>query len=89
MVVQQEDLEQKCSLRLNTLRNCKIEGINIPLIRGSLSDIPIGEDAILDDMMDLDEDAGPTQVGRVTDDHGIDINFTSLSKDLQKVRQFD
>ncbi|KAK9474689.1 RecF/RecN/SMC protein [Dipodascopsis tothii] len=79
----QEELEQAAAQRLSTLRNCKIEGVRVPLLAGSLADIPMGEDAVAGNMMDLDDDAGPTQVRRATDDYGVVVDFASLPDELR------
>ena len=39
----QEELEKITSSRLKTLRNCKIEGLELPLKRGSLDALPLDE----------------------------------------------
>ncbi|KAG7141408.1 Structural maintenance of chromosomes protein 1 like [Verticillium longisporum] len=66
------------------LRKCKMDGIDIPLVDGSLDNLP-REDNLLrqdPDAMDLDdEDDG--MLDAALDDHGIMIDFDGLSNELK------
>ncbi|KAK9456973.1 RecF/RecN/SMC protein [Dipodascopsis uninucleata] len=79
----QEELEKAVALKMNVLRNCKMESIDIPLIRGSLDDVPIGGDPIQDNLMELDEESGPSQVPGANEDYGIEVDYDSLDDDLK------
>jgi len=70
--------------RYTTLRQCKVENIDLPLEEGSrkLVALPLG-DALLgedEDAMDVDDEDGPT--GPIND-YGIHIDFSDLDADLQ------
>ncbi|KAK5171781.1 Structural maintenance of chromosomes protein 1B [Saxophila tyrrhenica] len=69
--------------RYTTLRQCKVENIDLPLEEGSrkLDSLPLGEGLLGEDedAMDVDgEEAGQTN------DYGIYLDFTSLDDDLQE-----
>ncbi|KAK7207216.1 putative cohesin complex subunit [Myxozyma melibiosi] len=80
----QEEMESKNSQRANILRNCKLEGIDIPLSAGSLNSIPIGESALTDTHMDIDDSGTMSQAPPAANDYGIVVNFSSLSKSLRE-----
>ncbi|KAK9237229.1 RecF/RecN/SMC [Lipomyces kononenkoae] len=84
MAALQEELEKTYSLRTGILRNCKLEGIDIPLLEGSLANIPIGEEAVADNMMQVDEDSTGSRLAQNTEDFGIAVNFDSLDADLRE-----
>ncbi|KAK9491705.1 RecF/RecN/SMC protein [Lipomyces doorenjongii] len=89
MAALQEELEKTYSLRTGILRNCKLEGINIPLLEGSLADIPIGEEAVTDNRMQVDEDSAASQLVQTIEDFGITINFDSLDPELRENGRHD
>ncbi|KAM0280292.1 hypothetical protein ACHAQH_004128 [Verticillium albo-atrum] len=65
------------------LRKCKMDGIEIPLVDGSLDNLP-REDNLLrqdPDAMDLDDDDG--MMDAALDDHGILIDFDGLDDELK------
>lgn len=78
-------METKNSLRASALRNCKLEGIELPLSEGSLDNIPIGEEALMDNRMDIDDSVGASQAIPDTNDFGIVVDFSSLNKKLLEV----
>ncbi|KAK9247514.1 RecF/RecN/SMC [Lipomyces tetrasporus] len=89
MAALQEELEKTCSLRTGILRNCKLEGIDLPLLDGSLADIPIGEEAVTDNRMQVDEESAASQVGQAIEDYGITVNFDSLDPKLRESESSD
>ncbi|KAK9476761.1 RecF/RecN/SMC protein [Lipomyces japonicus] len=80
----QEELEKTSSLRTGILRTCKLEGTNIPLVEGSLEDIPIGEEALTENMMDIDEESAPSQVRQIVQKYGIVVDFETLPDNLKE-----
>lgn len=50
----EEEIEKEMMRKIDVIRNCKIENIEIPLIEGLLDDIPIGENP--DNLIELSED---------------------------------
>lgn len=75
--------------KLALLRRCKLEQIQIPLVEGSLDDIP-NEDVLLrkdQDAMDLDdeddEDAEAEVLEAAMNDYGIELDFEGLKEDLK------
>ncbi|KAK9461324.1 RecF/RecN/SMC protein [Lipomyces oligophaga] len=79
----QEELDKETSLKINALRNCKLQGIEIPLLKGSLNDLPIVGTGIADESIDAD-DAAASQMPPQTTDYGIVVDFDSLSDELKE-----
>ncbi|KAK9451718.1 structural maintenance of chromosomes protein-like protein 1 [Limtongia smithiae] len=80
----QEEIEKVVALRTNILRNCKLEGVKIPLVHGSLDYIPMGVEA-LGDRMDSDTiTVSQSQADPMDQNYGVEIDFSQLSKHLKE-----
>jgi structural maintenance of chromosome 1 len=69
------------------LRRCRLEQIQIPLVEGTLDNLPNEDDLLRQDpeAMDIDED-DEDMMDIALDDHGIAINFDGLDLDLKEVK---
>jgi structural maintenance of chromosome 1 len=83
------EVQQAATGRFGLLRTCKVEGITLPLERGSrkIDSLPL-EDAILEvdddeDAMDVDAQDNTNSALSKISDYGIHIDFSSLSSDLR------
>ncbi|KKA28029.1 hypothetical protein TD95_005027 [Thielaviopsis punctulata] len=73
--------------KFNLLRRCKMEQINVPLLSGSLDNLPNQDNILLvgdPESMDLDEDEDEEMMDAAMQDHGIEIDFDSLDDDLKE-----
>ncbi|KAH8661320.1 condensin complex component SMC1 [Ilyonectria robusta] len=66
------------------LRRCRLEQIQIPLVEGTLDNLPNEDDLLHQDpdAMDIDED-DEEMMGIALDDHGIEIDFDGLDDELK------
>jgi len=82
-------VQQNSNGKFNLLRRCKLEQIQVPLVTGSLDNLP-NEDQLLrqdPDAMEVDDaDEDEEMMGTAMDDHGIEIDFENLDDDLKEVR---
>lgn len=90
-------VQQNSNGKFNLLRRCKLEQIQVPLISGSLDNLP-NEDTLLHqdpDAMDVDDEdddeevTGREAIQAALDDHGIELDFDSLDAELQEVGGVD
>ncbi|ODV98585.1 hypothetical protein PACTADRAFT_64720 [Pachysolen tannophilus NRRL Y-2460] len=65
IAILEADMEEEISQKFEILKNCKIENINIPLLSGSLEDLPVDRAAVQEDLTHLLR--------------SIAVNFNSLS----------
>ncbi|KAK0550612.1 Structural maintenance of chromosomes protein 1 [Tilletia horrida] len=73
------EIEKLGTERLNIYRRCRLEEIELPLLKGSLKKVPLEEaDKDLDDM-DVDVDAS-TQEPVEVKDYGIEVDYSDLSE---------
>ena len=82
-----ETIVQKNSAsRSALLRRCRLEQIQIPLMEGTLENLPNEDDLLRGDpdAMDVDGD-DEEMMGIALDDHGIEIDFSGLDDDLKEV----
>ena len=84
-------VRQNSNSKFNLLRRCRLEQIEVPLLSGSLDNLP-NEDNLLHrdpDAMDLDEEDDEAEEREIMeaamDDHGIDIDFDKLDEELKEV----
>lgn len=80
------EVQRNSSGKFGLLRRCKLEQIQIPLLQGSLDDLP-NEDNLLHqdaDAMDVDGEA-EAQMESAMDNYGIEVDFDSLDEDLRAV----
>lgn len=71
-----DEIERSDSDRRVIYRKCRLEDIDLPLVSGSLSKVPIDE--AVDDAMDVDENS---LVPKQATDYGIEPDFRSLDDD--------
>ncbi|CAI4212157.1 unnamed protein product [Parascedosporium putredinis] len=85
-------VQQNSNGKFNLLRRCKLEQIQVPLISGSLDNLP-NEDTLLHqdpDAMDVDDEdddeevTGREAIQAALDDHGIELDFDNLDEELQE-----
>ncbi|KAG5662351.1 hypothetical protein KAF25_004769 [Fusarium avenaceum] len=77
-------VQKNSSSKSALLRRCRLEQIRIPLVEGTLDNLP-NEDGLLHqdpDAMDLDED-DEEMMDLALDNHGIAIDFDGLDDDLK------
>ncbi len=79
----EEDIEKEIADKFNTLRNCKIDNIEIPMSKGSLDALPVGGAAIR--TIDEEDSHGSDHpVGlRSSQSSNLKINYSSLSTILK------
>ena len=86
-------MQKKSAGKFGLLRRCKLEQIQIPLLTGSLDQLP-NEDNLLQadpDAMDVDEGDEDNDDGLIQaalEDHGIEIDFDGLDEELKAVSFF-
>lgn len=70
------------------LRRCRLEQIQVPLLGGTLDNLPNEDDLLRQDpdAMDMDGD-DEEMMDLALDDHGIDIDFDELDGELKEVSQ--
>jgi structural maintenance of chromosome 1 len=79
-------VQKNSSSKSALLRRCRLEQIHIPLVEGTLDNLP-NEDELLrqdPDAMDIDED-DEEMMDMALNDHGIAIDFDGLDEDLKAV----
>lgn len=83
------EVQQAATGRFGLLRTCKVEGISLPLEKGSrkIDSLPL-EDAVLEvdedeDAMDVDGADTADRLAKVSD-YGIHVNFASLDDELKE-----
>ncbi|KAF4989551.1 hypothetical protein FGRMN_9057 [Fusarium graminum] len=77
-------VQKNSSSKSALLRRCRLEQIRIPLVEGTLDNLP-NEDGLLHqdpDAMDIDED-DEEMMDMALDNHGIALDFDSLDEDLK------
>ncbi|KAF5019733.1 hypothetical protein F66182_8238 [Fusarium sp. NRRL 66182] len=80
-----ETIVQKNSASKSALlRRCRLEQIRIPLVEGTLDNLPNDDDMLHQDpdAMDVDED-DEEMMDMALDDHGIAVDFDGLDEDLK------
>ncbi|KAM0327736.1 hypothetical protein ACHAQA_006031 [Verticillium albo-atrum] len=78
-------VQKDSAAKFALLRRCKMDGVDIPLVDGSLENLP-NEDNLLrqdPDAMDLDDEDDQEIMDAALDDHGIEINFEGLDEELK------
>ncbi|KAL1875285.1 hypothetical protein VTK73DRAFT_10241 [Phialemonium thermophilum] len=89
--VLEAEVQNNSMSKFALLRKCKLEQIQIPLVEGSLDNIP-NEDAFLrrdEDAMDVDGERDEEILEAAMDDFGLEIDFGSLDEDLKKRDETD
>nr|XP_019042266.1 cohesin complex subunit psm1 [Kwoniella bestiolae CBS 10118]OCF21196.1 cohesin complex subunit psm1 [Kwoniella bestiolae CBS 10118] len=72
-----DEIVRSGSERHAIYRRCRLEEIDLPLIRGSLAKVPLELPTRDEDGMDIDESQGPAE----TEDYGIEPDFDNLEDD--------
>ncbi|KAG6898016.1 hypothetical protein C0992_007012 [Termitomyces sp. T32_za158] len=89
-----DEIEKLALERSSIYRKCRLEEIQLPLLQGSLKQVPMEEHQNLRDevAMDVDENEDGTQQLKKVQDHGIEVDFESLDDDTREngsVADFD
>jgi structural maintenance of chromosome 1 len=79
-----DEIEKSASDRHAIYRRCRLEEIDLPLVRGNLNKVPIEEDREDELAMDVD-DEGTQQVKEVND-YGVEPDFDGLEDEDREVR---
>lgn len=84
--VLETSIQKNSAGRSALLRRCRLEQIQIPLVEGTLDNLPNEDDLLRQDpdAMDIDED-DEEMMGIALDDHGIEIDFDGLDDELKEV----
>ena len=83
---QNDEIEKLASERSTIYRKCRLEEIKLPLVAGSLKNVPI-EESLRDEVaMDVDDDEDGTQKPRRIPDYGIEVDFELLEDEEREVR---
>ncbi|KAH9884117.1 cohesin complex subunit psm1 [Cubamyces lactineus] len=81
-VATHNDEIEKLGLERSALyRKCKLDEIKLPLVTGSLKNVPMEENLRDEVAMDVDEDEEGTQQVKRVPDFGIEVDFESLDDD--------
>lgn len=75
-----DEIEKLALERSATYRKCRLEDIKLPLLEGNLKNVPMEENLREEVAMDVDDDDG-TQQPRQVQDHGIEVDFDSLTEE--------
>ncbi|KAI1326900.1 RecF/RecN/SMC [Xylariaceae sp. FL0255] len=79
------EIQKNSASKFGLLRRCRLEQINIPLLRGSLDHLP-AEDNLLHqdpDAMDVDDGDDAELVEDALNDYGIEFDFDQLDEELK------
>ncbi|BFZ60721.1 Structural maintenance of chromosomes protein 1 [Saitoella coloradoensis] len=77
------EVERIAAERHNLLKRCKVEEIDIPLLAGSLDDVPM-EEQLRQDVMELDDEGESAHVRTEIPDYGLEFDFDELDDDLKE-----
>ncbi|KAI0962689.1 hypothetical protein AcV7_001479 [Taiwanofungus camphoratus] len=78
-----DEIEKLGIERSAIYRKCKLDEIRLPLLEGSLKNVPMEENLREEVAMDVDEEEDGTQHVKRIPDYGIEVNFESLDEDEQ------
>ncbi|GAA6061274.1 hypothetical protein JCM10212_004680 [Sporobolomyces blumeae] len=76
-----DEIERLSSERFALYRRCKMEEIDVPLLKGSLDQIPIEEAAAPHAPMDVDGPEEGTQHIFEANDYGVEVDFDEVDED--------
>ena len=79
-----DEIEKSASDRHAIYRRCRLEEIELPLVKGRLDKVPIEENLGQDDEMEVDDDG--TQRPKAVADWGVEPNFEVLEDEDKEVR---
>ncbi|KZV80769.1 condensin complex subunit SMC1 [Exidia glandulosa HHB12029] len=72
-----DEIEQAAIERSGIYRKCKMEKIELPLLKGKMTNVPMEENLRDEVAMDVDDEDG-TQQPKTVQDYGIEVNFDTL-----------
>lgn len=81
------EVQRNSAGKFALLRRCRLEQINIPLVEGSLDNLP-NEDNLLHqdpDAMDVDDGDDAGMMENAMDDYGIEVDFDQLEDEFKNV----
>lgn len=78
-----DEIEKSASDRHAIYRRCRLEEIDLPLVKGKLSRVPIEEERLDEGDMDVDDEG--TQRVREVDDYGVEPDFEQLDDEDREV----
>ncbi|KIM37018.1 hypothetical protein M413DRAFT_448746 [Hebeloma cylindrosporum] len=77
-----DEIEKLALERSALYRKCRLEEIQLPLLKGRLRDVPMQEKLTKDDnAMDVDANEDGTQEPTTVHDYGIEVDFSSIDED--------
>ncbi|KAK7020211.1 Structural maintenance of chromosomes protein 1 [Paramarasmius palmivorus] len=76
-----DEIEKLALERSSIYRKCRLEEIDLPLISGSLKNVPMEENLREEVAMDVDEDDDATQRPKQVADYGIEVDFDMIGED--------
>ena len=81
-------VQKNSASKSGLLRRCRLEQIQIPLVEGTLENLPNEDDLLRQDPDPMDVDGEDGEMMDIAmDDHGIAIDFTDLDSDLKEVSE--
>lgn len=80
-----DEIEKSASDRHAIYRRCRLEEIDLPLIKGNLNKVPIEENREDELAMDMDVDDEGTQQVKEADDYGVEPDFDQLEDEDREV----
>ncbi|CAG8540450.1 3651_t:CDS:10, partial [Acaulospora colombiana] len=83
VINKESDIEKLEADRFSIFRKCKLEEIELPLLRGSLDEVLI-RDSYQDDAMDTDDGDDIASSSRVNSNLDVQVDFDSLTEDLME-----
>ncbi|PHH82094.1 hypothetical protein CDD83_3364 [Cordyceps sp. RAO-2017] len=82
--VLEAEVQKNSSGKSALLRRCRLEQIQIPLVEGTLDNLPSEDDLLRQDSDVMDVDGGDDDIMDIAlDDHGIEIDFEGLNDELK------
>ncbi|ESK86076.1 cohesin complex subunit psm1 [Moniliophthora roreri MCA 2997] len=76
-----DEIEKLALERSSIYRKCRLEEIELPLLSGSLKNVPMEENLREEVAMDVDEDEEATQRPKEVQDYGIEVDFEMITED--------
>ncbi|KAH9930814.1 cohesin complex subunit psm1 [Amylocystis lapponica] len=76
-----DEIEKLGSERSALYRKCRLDEIQLPLVEGSLKNVPMEENLREEVAMDVDEDDDGSQQVKRLPDYGIEVDFGTLDDD--------
>jgi structural maintenance of chromosome 1 len=81
------EVQKNSASKSALLRRCRLEQIQIPLVKGSLDNLPTEDDLLRQDPDAMEIDGEDEEMmDMAMDDHGIEIDYSGLDDELKQVR---